>query len=109
MRIYGLTNCDTCRKARRALPDAAFADLRELDDLPSRLPGWLDAVGDRLLNKASTTWRGLSDAEKASAVSDPLLLLAAHPALIKRPVIEASGRVLVGWTPQTRAALGVGD
>ena len=107
MTLYGLKSCDACRRARRALPDAAFVDLRETDDLAARVPRWHEAVGPRLLNKASTTWRGLSDEEKARAQSDPVGLLLAHPTLIKRPVIEADGAVRVGWTPQTRAALGL--
>ena len=107
MILYGLKTCDACRKARRALPDARFVDLREAEDLAERVPYWHASLGPRLLNKASTTWRGLSEEEKAQAESDPVALLLAHPTLIKRPVIEADGAVLNGWTPQTRAALAI--
>ncbi|MEM6626115.1 MAG: ArsC/Spx/MgsR family protein, partial [Pseudomonadota bacterium] len=63
------------------------------------------AVGaDALVNKRSTTWRGLSDADKASAESgDAAALLMANPTLIKRPVIEADGDVHVGWTKAVEA------
>ena len=105
--IYGLKTCDTCRKARRALPDARFVDVREADDLAARLPRWHEAAGARLLNKASTTWRCLSDTEKARANEDLVGLLLAHPALIKRPVIERGDEVFVGWTPQIRTAHGI--
>ena len=111
--LYGLKTCDTCRKALKALEaagrDAAFVDLRADERLPQRLPGWLDSVGAAsLVNTRSTTWRGLSEAERARAETDPAGLLIDHPTLIKRPVIDtADGAVHVGWTPQTRAALGI--
>ena len=107
MILYGLKSCDACRKARRALPAAAFNDLREAHDLADRVPRWHEGVGTKLLNKASTTWRGLPEEEKALAETDPIGLLLAHPTLIKRPVIETADGVHVGWTPQTRAALGI--
>ena len=107
MILYGLKSCDACRKARRALPNARFVDVREADDLAERVPGWHDAVGARLINKASTTWRGLPDEEKARAETEPVSLLVANPTLIKRPVIDAEDGIHVGWTPQTRAALGL--
>lgn len=111
--LYGLKSCDTCRKSLKTLEaggrDAAFVDLRADDDLAQRLPGWLDAAGaERLINTRSTSWRGLSEAERARAETDPAGLLSDHPALIKRPVIEtADGAVHVGWTAEVRAALGV--
>ena len=69
------------------------------------MPAWLEAAGDRLLNKASTTWRNLSDEDKAGAESDPAALLIANPTLIKRPVIEAGGEIHVGWKKDVQAAL----
>ncbi len=69
------------------------------------LTRWLEAVGpDVLVNRRSTTWRNLSEAERAG---DPLDLLAAHPTLMKRPVIVTGDRVLVGWTPAVRRELGL--
>ena len=109
MILYGIMTCDGCRKARRALAGARFEDIRELDDLKDRLPAWHAAAGPRLVNKSSKTWRTLSDADKARAASDTVALLAEHPTLIKRPVIERDGEVFVGWTPAVRAALGVAD
>ena len=109
MILYGLKNCDACRKARRALPDARFVDVREADDLAERVAGWHDAVGAKLINKASTTWRGLSEEEKGRAETEPAQLLVANPTLIKRPVIETGDAVHVGWTPRTRAAVGIED
>ncbi len=108
--LYGLKNCDTCKKAIKALEGAgqtvAFVDIRAEADLPAKLPTWLDAVGaDTLINTRSTTWRGLDDAERGRATSDPLRLLSENPTLIKRPVVEAEGGVHVGWTKPVQAAL----
>jgi len=111
--LYGLKTCDTCRKALKALEAAGrstdFVDVRSDPGLAARLPGWIAAVGvDTLANTRSTTWRGLDEDERARLSGDAAGLLADHPALIKRPVIEAGGAVHVGWTPAVRAALGLG-
>lgn len=105
--LYGLKTCDTCRKALKALESGGksvnFVDIRSGADLGSLLPGWLEAVGaDALINRRSTTWRNLDDATRAG---DPLSLLKAHPTLIKRPVIDAAGKVTVGWTKDVEARL----
>lgn len=105
--LYGLKNCDTCKKAMKALEAGgkrvAFVDIRAEADLGELLPVWLEAVGaDALINRRSTTWRNLDDATRAR---DPLALLAEHPTLIKRPVIDADGSVTVGWTKEVQANL----
>ena len=100
--LYGLKNCDTCKKALKALgaKDVTFVDIRDEADLPAKLPHWLDAVGAvTLVNKRSTTWRNLSEAEKTNALEgDTVGVLKIHPTLIKRPVIEQADKVFVGWT-----------
>lgn len=106
MILYGLTTCDTCRKARRALAEAgrdpAFVDLRA-DPVPrATLARWLDLLGPGLMNTRSATWRGLSEAERQG---DPVDLMTAHPALVKRPVIEAEGQLYLGWDKTVQAAL----
>ena len=61
MELFGLKNCDTCRAARKALPDATFSDVRD-SPLPSPiLDRALEVFGDDLVNRRSTTWRGLSE------------------------------------------------
>jgi len=105
--IYGLPSCDTCRKARRYFGDqgrdAAFVDLRESPLSREILADWLERLGPGLLNTRSTTWRGLDAAERAR---DPLDLLQAHPALIKRPVIAGpDGHLSMGWDAKVEAAL----
>ncbi len=109
--LYGLKNCDTCKKALKAFDAAGvsvtFVDIRAEADLSAKVPEWLAAVGaDTLVNKRSTTWRGLSDKEKAQAEEgDPTDLLVANPTLIKRPVIEAGGKTFVGWTKAAQEAI----
>ncbi len=102
--ILGLKTCDTCRKARKALPEATFRDIREVPLDAAEIEALLAAFGDRLINRASTTWRGLDEGARAAP---PAELLAAHPALMKRPVVRTDAGNHLGWTAQTRAALGL--
>jgi arsenate reductase-like glutaredoxin family protein len=104
--VYGLGSCDACRRAVRDLGAAGhtvqLVDVRAepLDgDLRARL---LHAFGDRLVNRRSATWRGLPEAQRAQP---PDALLAAHPALMKRPVIAAGGALYLGWDAEARSAL----
>lgn len=105
--LYGLKNCDTCKKALKALEAAGkavtFVDIRAEADLPALLPNWLASAGDEVLvNRRSTTWRTLSDADRAR---DAMALLSEHPTLIKRPVIEIGDQVYVGWAKPVQATL----
>ncbi|MCF6272595.1 MAG: arsenate reductase [Rhodobacteraceae bacterium] len=102
MYIYGLKNCDVVRKARKALPQATMHDVRDSPLSREKLLAFLAAFPDTLVNKRSTAWRNLSEEERAS---DPVLLLQAHPALMKRPLIEADGKLYLGWTKENEAAL----
>ena len=80
MIIYGLKNCDACRKALRANPGATLRDLRDAPLSAAERARFVAALGDKLINTRSATWRKLTEAE-----------IAAHPALIKRPVFETGG------------------
>lgn len=102
--IYGIKTCDTCRKARKALPHAEFHDMRETPLDSATIARFLALFGDALVNRSSTTWRALSDADKARAPAD---LLAENPTLMKRPVIDTGDAVLLGWKPDVQATLGV--
>jgi arsenate reductase len=111
IKLFGLKNCDTCKKALTEIEaggkTAEFVDIRTEADLKTLLPRWLAAAGDKLLNRSSTTWRGLSEADKAKASGKSLEgLLMGNPTLIKRPVIEVDGDVLVGWTAENRSRIG---
>jgi arsenate reductase len=102
MNIYGLKNCDTCRKAVRALPDAALVDVRVGGVPDAVLQAAWDSFGVALLNTRSTTWRGLPDAERQET---PLDLIRRHPALMKRPLIDMGGTLYLGWGADVQAAL----
>ena len=106
MRFFGLKSCDTCRKALKSLAgrEVEVIDVRADGVQAADLDAMLNAFGPAAINTRSTTWRGLTEAERDQ---DAKALLDAHPTLLKRPVIEADGAWYQGWTPATRAALGV--
>jgi len=103
--LYGIKNCDTMKKARAWL-DAegvpyAFHDYKaEGIDRP-RLEAWARAVGwETLLNRAGTTFRKLPDADKTDLDErKALALMLDQPSMIKRPVLDLDGRLLVGFKP----------
>ncbi len=106
MRLYGLKSCDTCKKALKALGAAgqvvSYTDVRADGVTADDLRRFMTAFGDALVNTRSTTWRGLSEAERATPA---LELLQAHPTLMKRPVIEVDGHLYLGWGKDVQAAL----
>jgi arsenate reductase len=106
MRFFGLKSCDTCRKALKTLADrnVDVIDVRADGVLATDRAAMIAAFGDAAINTRSTTWRNLSDDERALGTA---ALLAAHPTLMKRPVIEIDGAWVQGWTPATKAALGL--
>jgi len=106
MRFFGLKSCDTCRKALKALGgrDVTVIDVRADGVSDPDRAAIVAAFGAAAVNTRSTTWRGLSEGERADT---PEALLAAHPTLMKRPVIEMDGAWYQGWTPATRSALGI--
>ncbi len=98
MVLYGLKACDTCRKALKALRAAGhevqFVDVRMARIPPEQLALFYTKFGSDLVNTRSTTWRGLSDVARQSPA---LELLAQHPTLMKRPVIDHNGALTLGW------------
>ncbi len=106
MVFYGLKTCDTCRKAEKAIVDSGLqltkVDVRE-DGIPEdALQRFLSEFGEELLNRRSTTWRNLSDTDRNS---DPVTLISVHPTVMKRPVIDADGRLFLGWGKDVQASL----
>lgn len=104
--LYGLTKCSTCVKARQWLQEqgveADFVDYRD-NPLPAEgLAQWSRELGgwEKLVNRASMTWRNLPDARKTPASDDEwLALIAEFPALVRRPLaIWPNGAVTVGFT-----------
>jgi len=99
MKLYGLKNCDTCKKAQKALEaggnDVEFIDVRQSPLDSSVLERFLGAFGEeKLVNKKSTTWRQLDEPARATPA---LQLLKDNPALMKRPVIQTDNELLLGW------------
>ena len=99
MRLYGIKTCDTCRKALKALDAAGktpeFVDVRANPLEADTIARFLAEFGGDLINTRSTTWRGLDEEMRQQSPAD---LLAAHPTLMKRPVIEAEDTLYLGWT-----------
>jgi arsenate reductase len=101
MKLYGIPNCDTVKKARAFLAahgvDYEFHDFKKQGVSEALLSGWLKQIGwQKLLKKTGPTWGKLPDAVKASITSDAaaLALMLEHPNVIKRPVLEKNGKVL---------------
>ncbi|MCY3981718.1 MAG: arsenate reductase [Alphaproteobacteria bacterium] len=96
--VYGLKTCDACRKARKAVGEHRFHDLREHGLDAALLDRWIAALGwQALLNRRSTTWRSLDETDRAGLdASRARGLMLAHPALVKRPVIDDGGTVRIG-------------
>jgi len=104
MRLYGLKTCDTCRKVLKSIPNVEFVDVRAQGVPENVMRQALDHFGKALLNTRSTTWRGLDEQDRARPIAE---LLADHPTLMKRPLIESDGQLFLGWTEETRKNLGV--
>ena len=109
--LYGIKNCDTMKKARAWLDGRGvayeFHDYKAAGIDRQRLERWSGAVGwQTLLNRAGTTFRKLPELDKTDLDErKALALMIAQPSLIKRPVLETAGRVVVGFTPEVYATL----
>lgn len=111
--LYGIPNCDTVKKARTWL-DAqgvayAFHDYKKAGVTAAKLKAWCKALGwEVVLNRAGTTFRKLPDAAKADL--DPakaVALMLEQPSMIKRPIVEYKGGLLIGFKePEWDAAFG---
>ncbi|HJR57188.1 MAG TPA: ArsC family reductase [Rhizomicrobium sp.] len=103
--MYGIKNCDTIKKARTWLDSQGvtygFHDYKAEGIGKPVLEAWVKKLGwDVLLNKAGTTFKKLPDADKANLTeSKAIALMLAQPSMIKRPVLEAKGKLTVGFKP----------
>ena len=105
--VHGIANCDTVKRARAWLAAAAaqveFVDFKKAALNAAQLDAWLACVPwERLLNRQGTTWRKLSDAQRAAVVdaASAKALMLANTSVIKRPVVRwADGHISVGFDP----------
>jgi arsenate reductase (glutaredoxin) len=110
-KIYGIKACDTMKKARSWLETHGipylFHDYKAQGIEREVLEGWAGVVGwERLLNRAGTTFRKLPDASKADLdAGKAVALMLAQPSMIKRPVLEAAGALIVGFSPEKYASM----
>src|SRR6478736_2801330 len=107
--IYGIKNCDTMKKARAWLDGRGvaygFHDYKTAGIAKDKLKGWSDELGwETLLNRAGTTFKKLPDADKEGLNErKALALMLAQPSMIKRPVLDLGGRLVVGFKPEIYA------
>jgi arsenate reductase len=103
--LYGIKACDTMKKARDWLAGKGvaydFHDYKAVGITSAKLAEWSREVGwETLLNRAGTTFRNLPEADKRELdEAKAIALMTAQPSMIKRPVLEHGGRVLVGFKP----------
>jgi arsenate reductase len=103
--VYGIKSCDTVKKARAWLDkhnvEYNFHDFKSAGIERNRLERWCETLGwEVLLNRAGTTFRKLSERDKkVGDIRMAVALMLAQPSMIKRPVLEHSGSILVGFKP----------
>jgi arsenate reductase len=111
VKIYGIKNCDTMKKAFAALEARkityGFHDYKKDSLPPGKLKEWAKRAGwEKLANTRGPTWRNIPDTEKAGLNEvRALALLEKYPSAIKRPVLESGTRLLVGFDPSEYARL----
>ncbi|MEW9897926.1 ArsC family reductase [Chitinivorax sp. PXF-14] len=105
MKIYGIPNCNTVKKAREWLAshhvDIPFHDFKKAGVSEAMLSAWLMQVSwDKLVNRQGTTWRQLSDEQKAAVTDNAsaIRLMLEKPSVIKRPVLDVDGRIELGFS-----------
>ena len=98
MSLYGLSTCDTTKKALKALQragkDVVFRDVRAQPLTSAEIDAIITEFGDRAVNKQSTTYRGFSDFLRESEADAQI---AAHPTVMKPPILQAGATWYLGW------------
>jgi len=116
MKLYGIPNCDTVKKARAWLAEHGveheFHDYKKLGVDTALLQKWMAKVGwEKVINRQGQTWRKLSDAEKAGITdaTSALQLAQDKPSAIKRPAFEYKGKLILGFDPAEYETTFFGD
>jgi len=109
--IYGIRNCDTMKKAQTWLAEhgigVTFHDYKREGVTAEHLERWIAAKGwEAVLNRAGTTFRKLPEADRADIdAPKAAALMLANPSMIKRPVLEGNGHLILGFRPELYSAL----
>lgn len=108
LKMFGLAHCSTCQKAQSALEENGWTvDFRDVQKQPlteEERQLLADDFGDKIINRASLTWRGMSEDQRTA---DPVAMMGEKPSVMKRPAIVAGDLRLLGWTANVKRALDV--
>jgi arsenate reductase len=113
--LYGIKNCDTCKKARQWLEqngiEHRFHDYRADGLTPELLQSFIDRLGwEKLLNKSSTSWRQLSPEQQADLTREKAArLMLETPTLIKRPILDTGNKLIIGFKADQYASLNLSE
>ncbi|TJZ94272.1 hypothetical protein FA743_01460 [Paracoccus gahaiensis] len=106
--MFGLSHCSTCQKAQAGLEEqgwtVAFRDVQKEPLSEDERRALVEEFGDKIINRASLTWRGMSEDERAA---DPVAMMGEKPSVMKRPAIRAGETATLGWTANVKRAFGV--
>ncbi|MBK4217294.1 hypothetical protein JJJ17_15295 [Paracoccus caeni] len=106
--MFGLAHCSTCQKAQAELEahgwNVAFRDVQKEPLSQAERQSLADDFSDKIINRASLTWRGMSEDQRAA---DPVTMMGEKPSVMKRPAIVAGDLRLLGWTANVKRALDV--
>jgi arsenate reductase len=113
--LYGIKNCDTCKKARQWLEqngiEHRFHDYRADGLTPELLQSFIDRLGwEKLLNKSSTSWRQLPPEQQADLTREKAArLMLETPTLIKRPILDTGNKLIIGFKADQYASLNLSE
>ncbi|MEQ3642906.1 MAG: ArsC/Spx/MgsR family protein [Paracoccus sp. (in: a-proteobacteria)] len=106
--MYGLAHCSTCQKAQADLQDngwtVQFRDVQKEPLSAEERAALVAQFGDKIINRASLTWRGMSEDQRAA---DPVAMMGEKPSVMKRPAIRADDLSGLGWTANVKRSFGV--
>ncbi|MCX4025457.1 ArsC family reductase [Endozoicomonas sp. SM1973] len=107
IKLYGIKNCDTVKKARKWLDEQQIAyefhDFKTAGIHRDIIAQWLTQLDqDTLINKRGTTWRRIPETQKINLTDEKAItLMLANPSVIKRPVLDKDGNISVGFSPES--------